>query len=69
MAKTIANGRYLMGIELLGDHTANMVLVPMGGRNIPNWTAAQTMTQEDFQAFMRVRKERRAEAEQKRTAK
>lgn len=61
---SIANGRYLMGVDLAGDHTSKMVLVPMGPRNIPNWPRAITIDEEEFGQVMRERSHKRYEAEQ-----
>ncbi len=68
--KSIQAGRYLLGIELVGETTTKMLFVPMGARNIPKWDQAVALNEEDFQAFMseRTRKghEQRERAEQAR---
>lgn len=66
---SVANGKYIMGIELLGDHTSKMVLIPLGARNIPNWFRAITIDEEQFGDLMRERSRRRHEAEEANRAK
>lgn len=63
--KTIPAGRYLVGFDLSGEVTSNMVLVPMGPRNIPNWQKAFAMGEDEFNEFLHQRAVRRRELAQR----
>lgn len=63
--KQIPAGRYMMGFELSGEVTSKMFLVPVGARNIPNWSKAFTIDEADFNGFMQARALRRYELQQR----
>jgi len=50
-----------MGIELSGEVTTKMLLVPLGARNIPNWTKAFAISEDQFSEFMSTRRRRHFE--------
>lgn len=60
MAKSIPNGKYFMGMDLGGEDTTAIYLVPIVGAQI-QWARAVSLTTDDFEAFMRQREAHRRE--------
>lgn len=59
--KTIPAGRYLIGLELSGEVTTKMVIIPLGARNIPVWQKSFAVDEAEFGEFLQQRSARRRE--------